>query len=1159
VIVLPGALGAQTFVPAGPPGGNVTALAVDPVSPTTVYVGLDSGGVYKSTNGGASWKHWSGNGALATAYVMRIAIDPKNPSTVYAATQFNGLQKTTDGGLTWTQLVPSLTGMQQLLAVAVDAQTSSTIYAAGDSGLFRSTDGGASFVKLTTPDTKGSGFQALYALPFDPWALFAGTSGSAQLFASVDGGNTWLDKSAGLSANVTSIAAAPVARGASSGAPSPAAASSSNVLAGTDGGLYSASFPDVGLGGFTAFSIITVGLLDFGKGVKQVVDAFFLPPPPTLRSSSASPTALEVGRKLAASQTGAFYFTCEQGVGQSTDLGATWSKVNGGLPTTEVTALGGASTSSVFVGTSASGVFHLADGATSWADASTGLSATIVVALAADPTSPSTLWAAVRNGGVFRSTDGGATWKNTAQPGSTTGSSVNSIAVSRSGAAYVANDIGLFRSTDGGTTWASSKSGIPGSYVLGVAADPTNANNLWAGGPDALYRSTNAGSSWTKTSLLDGSVLAFAFDAKTPSTLYAGSSNGLYRSTDSGATWAMPTNVTGGFGYFGTVNAIVVDPSNSRNVYAGTANGDTYGFFRSTDGGVTWANSNSGLNLGPYGSVTGLAVDPASSSTLYATTSNGGVFRSTNAGGTWSPYGAPLSNPMASALVVGSAGVFVATRGGGVVRSPAGGITAARLVPIVLDLVGALNTHFTSQLTLANRGTTTSTVQLLYTAATTLGASGSGTASLTLTPGQQIEASSALDFLRSLGLAIPTSGSQGGTLRATFTDLSDPSAAYAGARTTAPSANGRAGLAYTGTRVEDLSTTSVSLFGLRQSTAERSNIGLVNGGTGGPITLRVTLVPKSGGTAFVVSPDTTLGPGQWLQLNGVLAQAGFDAGYAAVERVTGSDPFLAYAVFNDNATQDGSFVPSVPAGAGAETQTLPFVGEGTFSTELVLANPTAQTATVRLSYVESLGPNAGAVATATDTLAPGEQRIIPGALQYLRSLGAPIAAPGGTLGGALSVSFFAGGAAVPGFAGGRTGSAGGGGEYALFYPSVPLSFSSVSDVWIYGLAQDSSSRSNLAVVNAAPAGTAGGDISVQVEVYDGTTGAKAGTTETRALSPGRWTQFNGVLQAGGIAAGYARVVRVAGSSSFTAYGVVNDGKDTSSGTNDGSFVPGEGP
>ncbi len=358
----------------------------------------------------------------------------------------------------------------------------------------------------------------------------------------------------------------------------------------------------------------------------------------------------------------------------------------------------------------------------------------------------------------------------------------------------------------------------------------------------------------------------------------------------------------------------------------------------------------------------------------------------------------------------------------------------------------------------------------------------------------------------------------------------------------------------------NLSTTSVSLFGLRQTSAERSNLALVNGGTGGPITLRVTLWPKEGGTPFVVSPDTTLDPGQWFQMNGVLSKAGFDAGHATVERVLGSDPFLAYAVFNDNATQDGSYVPSVPAGAGAETQTLPFAGEGAFSTELVLANPTAQTATVRFSYVESLGANAGAVATASDTLAPGEQRIVPGALQYQRSLGAPVAAAGGRLGGALSVSFSAGGAALPGFCGARTGSgAAGGGEYALFYPSVPLSSSSISEVWIHGLAQDTLSRSNLAVFNAAPAGMAGGDISVQVEVYDGTSGTKAGTTETRTLSPGRWTQFDNVLQAGGVAAGYARVVRVSGSSPFAAYGVVNDGKNAASGTNDGSYVAAEGP
>lgn len=72
---------------------------------------------------------------------------------------------------------------------------------------------------------------------------------------------------------------------------------------------------------------------------------------------------------------------------------------------------------------------------------------------------------------------------------------------------------------------------------------------------------------------------------------------------------------------------------------------------------------------------------------------------------------------------------------------------------------------------------------------------------------------------------------------------------------------------------------------------------------------------------------------------------------------------------------------------------------------------------------------------------------------------------------------------------------------------------------------------------------------------NGATGVLAGSTEVLALSPGGWTQLDGILSRFGLSNGYARVVRVSGSSPFVAYGVVNDGASPGSGgTNDGSYV-----
>src|SRR6185295_1321550 len=77
----------------GPTGENVHALAIDPLTPGTLYAGT-SGGVFKSTTAGASWS--AINSGLATADVRSLAIDPSTPATLYAGTYSSGVFKTTN-------------------------------------------------------------------------------------------------------------------------------------------------------------------------------------------------------------------------------------------------------------------------------------------------------------------------------------------------------------------------------------------------------------------------------------------------------------------------------------------------------------------------------------------------------------------------------------------------------------------------------------------------------------------------------------------------------------------------------------------------------------------------------------------------------------------------------------------------------------------------------------------------------------------------------------------------------------------------------------------------------------------------------------------------------------------------------------------------------
>jgi hypothetical protein len=484
--------------------------------------------------------------------------------------------------------------------------------------------------------------------------------------------------------------------------------------------------------------------------------------------------------------------------------------------------------------------------------------------------------------------------------------------------------------------------------------------------------------------------------------------------------------------------------------------------------------------------------------------------------------------------------------------SATGDLTVVKVVPIVLDVAGLGGARFTTELTLANRGTSPATVRLDYVPAASLGATGAGSATLTLGAGAQRVIPNVLAFLRDQGITIPEGSNQGGTLRATFTGLSSADSAYAGTRTTTPSGTGRAGVAVPSVDATEAFVSTSFVYGLRASTTDRSSLALVNADTLAAVTLRVTLTSGTDGTSAVLSPDTTLGPGQWTQIGNVLTSSGFASGYARIDIVTGNGPYLAYGVFNDNATNDGSFVPAELAALPAEARLVPVLVESpTFQSELVLTNPTAAPATATLAYVESASPQEGAGGTLSLSFGPGEQKILPGAIDFLRQRGIALGPRGSaTFAGSLLVSF--GGGASRAFAGARTSApAPGGGGYGLFYAGPGTSAAAGSDTWVFGLQQNSSSRSNLALA-AFPAG---GAVTLRVDVYDGATGLLAGSAPLVALAPGGWAQLNAVLAPFRVATGYAHVVRIDGSCPFLAYGVVNDGASPSSGTtNDGSFV-----